>query len=80
MMDTLMEEQQLFLNVTSNISASEPEITEPNMLSVIFLNHVCNLEFREWGTNSAFFMIPIYAKFMWGINVFNYFYELFLAG
>ncbi|XP_050249882.1 65-kDa microtubule-associated protein 3 [Quercus robur] len=40
LMDTPMEEQQLFLNVTSNISASEPEITEPNMLSVIFLNHV----------------------------------------
>ncbi|KAF3961873.1 hypothetical protein ACB098_06G194100 [Castanea mollissima] len=40
LMDTPMEEQQLFLNATSNIAASEPEITEPNMLSVIFLNHV----------------------------------------
>lgn len=70
MMDTPMEEQQLFLNVTSNIAASEPAITEPNMLSVIFLNHVCNLEFREWGTNSAFFMIPIYANFMWVIDTY----------
>jgi protein regulator of cytokinesis 1 len=41
-MDTPMEEQQLFHNVTSNIAASEPEITEANMLSVNFLNNVCN--------------------------------------
>jgi len=42
LMDTPMEEQQLFHNVTSNIAASEPEITEANMLSVNFLNNVCN--------------------------------------
>ncbi|XP_059455931.1 65-kDa microtubule-associated protein 3-like [Corylus avellana] len=40
LMDTPMEEQQMFQNVTSNIAASEPEITETNMLSVNFLNNV----------------------------------------
>jgi protein regulator of cytokinesis 1 len=42
LMDTQMEEQRMFQNVTSNIAASEPEITETNMLSVNFLNNVCN--------------------------------------
>ncbi|XP_022769687.1 65-kDa microtubule-associated protein 4 [Durio zibethinus] len=34
LMDTPIEEQQMFLNVTCKIAASEPEITEPNMLSI----------------------------------------------
>ena len=37
-----MEEQRMFQNVTSNIAASEPEVTETNMLSVNFLNNVCS--------------------------------------
>lgn len=41
-MDRPMAERQMFQNVTSNIAASEPEITEPNMLSVEFLNNVCS--------------------------------------
>ncbi|PKU79993.1 65-kDa microtubule-associated protein 3-like [Dendrobium catenatum] len=40
LMDTPMEEQQLFQNVTCNVAASEHEITEPNTLSVDFLNYV----------------------------------------
>lgn len=40
MMDTPIEEQQMFQNVTCNIAASEHEITEPNTLSVDFLNCV----------------------------------------
>ncbi|XP_052186489.1 65-kDa microtubule-associated protein 3-like [Diospyros lotus] len=40
LMDTPIEEQQMFQNVTSNIAASEDEITEPNMLSVDFINYV----------------------------------------
>ncbi|GMY09376.1 65-kDa microtubule-associated protein 3 [Fagus crenata] len=40
LMDTPVEEQQLFQNVTSNIAASEPEIIEHNMLSVNYLSHV----------------------------------------
>ncbi|KAB1218943.1 65-kDa microtubule-associated protein 3 [Morella rubra] len=40
LMDRPMAERQMFQNVTSNIAASEPEITEPNMLSVEFLNNV----------------------------------------
>lgn len=39
-MDTPVEEQRMFQSVTSYIAASEPEITEPNMLSVDFINHV----------------------------------------
>ncbi|KAK4839986.1 hypothetical protein QYF36_026463 [Acer negundo] len=40
LMDTPIEEQQAFQNVTRNIAASEHEITEPNTLSVDFINFV----------------------------------------
>lgn len=40
LMDTPVEEQQLFQNVTCNVAASEHEITEPNTLSVEFINYV----------------------------------------
>lgn len=40
LMDTPIEEQQLFQNVTCNIAASEHEINEPNTLSVDFINYV----------------------------------------
>lgn len=39
-MDTPIEEQQMFQNVTRNIAASEHEITEPNTLSIDFINYV----------------------------------------
>lgn len=39
-MDTPIEEQQMFQNVTCNIAASEDEIIEPNTLSVDFINYV----------------------------------------
>ena len=39
-MDTPIKEQQMFQNVTSNIVAAEHEITEPNTLSVDFINYV----------------------------------------
>lgn len=39
-MDTPIEEQQMFQNVTCNIAASEDEITEPNTLSEDFINCV----------------------------------------
>ncbi|GKV33710.1 hypothetical protein SLEP1_g42177 [Rubroshorea leprosula] len=40
LMDTPIEEQQMFQNVTCNIAASEHEITEPNTLSEEFINYV----------------------------------------
>lgn len=40
LMDTPIEEQQVFQNVTCNIAASEHEVTEPNTLSEEFINHV----------------------------------------
>ncbi|KAH0452730.1 hypothetical protein IEQ34_020029 [Dendrobium chrysotoxum] len=40
LMDTPIEEQQLFQNATCNVAASEHEITEPNSLSADFLNYV----------------------------------------
>ncbi|XVF12377.1 hypothetical protein REPUB_Repub08aG0112200 [Reevesia pubescens] len=40
LMDTPIEEQQMFRNVTCNIASSEHEITEPNTLSVDFINYV----------------------------------------
>lgn len=40
LMDTPIEEQQKFQCVTCNIAASEHEITEPNALSVDFIDYV----------------------------------------
>ncbi|CAN0877897.1 65-kDa microtubule-associated protein 3 [Linum grandiflorum] len=40
LMDTPIEEQQRFQNVTCNIAAAEHEINEPNTLSLDFLNFV----------------------------------------
>lgn len=40
LMDTPVEEQQMFQHVTCNIAASEHEIIEPNILSVDFINSV----------------------------------------
>ncbi|KAK7278364.1 hypothetical protein RJT34_23392 [Clitoria ternatea] len=40
LMDTPIEEQQMFQNVTCNIAASEHEVTEPNTLSIDFINCV----------------------------------------
>ncbi|XP_027924040.1 65-kDa microtubule-associated protein 3 isoform X2 [Vigna unguiculata] len=40
LMDTPVEEQQMFQNVTCNIAASEDEVTEPNSLSENFINYV----------------------------------------
>ncbi|TVU20353.1 hypothetical protein EJB05_36560, partial [Eragrostis curvula] len=40
LMDTPMEEQQAFQNITCNIAASEDELMEPNALSIDFLNYV----------------------------------------
>ncbi|XP_022774468.1 65-kDa microtubule-associated protein 3-like [Durio zibethinus] len=40
LMDTPIEEQQMFQNVTCNVAASEHEITEPNTLSMDFINYV----------------------------------------
>lgn len=39
LMDTPLEEQQTFHNVTRTIAASENEITEPDILSLEFLNN-----------------------------------------
>ncbi|KAL8160276.1 hypothetical protein V2J09_001813 [Rumex salicifolius] len=40
LMDTPIEEQQAYQNVTCNIAASEDEITDPNMLSSDFIDYV----------------------------------------
>ncbi|CAL0316684.1 unnamed protein product [Lupinus luteus] len=40
LMDTPMQEQQVFQNVTCNIAASEDEVTEPNTLSMDLINCV----------------------------------------
>ncbi|KAH0715745.1 hypothetical protein KY284_008650 [Solanum tuberosum] len=40
LMDTPIEEQQMFQNVTCKIAAKEHEITEPNMLSMEFITYV----------------------------------------
>lgn len=39
-MDTPVEEQQMFQNVTLTIAAAENEITEPNSLSLEIINNV----------------------------------------
>lgn len=48
LMDTPIEEQQMFQNVTCNIAASEHEITEPNTLSVDFINYVSYRHFNQF--------------------------------
>lgn len=40
LMDTPVEEQQMFQNVTCNIAASEHELKEPDMLSEDSINYV----------------------------------------
>ncbi|CAM0954042.1 unnamed protein product [Alopecurus aequalis] len=40
LMDTPIEEQQVYQNITCNIAASESEITEANALSIDFLSYV----------------------------------------
>ncbi|KAG6383523.1 hypothetical protein SASPL_156720 [Salvia splendens] len=40
LMDTPIEEQQIFQKVTCKLAASEDEITEPNMLSIDHINYV----------------------------------------
>ncbi|XP_059315079.1 65-kDa microtubule-associated protein 3-like [Lycium ferocissimum] len=40
LMDTPIEEQQIFQNVTCKIAAKEHEITEPNILSLEFITYV----------------------------------------
>ena len=40
MMDTPVEEQQMFQNVTLTIAAAENELTEPNSLSLEIINDV----------------------------------------
>lgn len=40
LMDTPVEEQQVFQNITCNVAASEHEITEPNTLSLDCINYV----------------------------------------
>ncbi|KAJ4959013.1 hypothetical protein NE237_026124 [Protea cynaroides] len=40
LMDTPIEEQQMFQNVTCNIAATEDEVTEPNILSEDFIKYI----------------------------------------
>ncbi|GAB4858725.1 hypothetical protein Ancab_010199 [Ancistrocladus abbreviatus] len=40
LMDTPVEEQQAFQNVTCHVAASEDELNEPNMLSSVFIKYV----------------------------------------
>jgi hypothetical protein len=57
-MDTPIEEQQVFQNVTCNIAASESEITEANTLSIDFLSYVSQwVVYRTWFR--LLFFLPI---------------------
>lgn len=42
-MDTPIEEQQRFQKVTCKLAASEDEITEPDMLSIDYINYVSQM-------------------------------------
>lgn len=44
LMDTPVEEQQMFQNITCNIAASEHEIIEPNSLSADVISYVSDFE------------------------------------
>lgn len=75
-MDTPIKEQEVFQNVTSNIAASEHEITEPNTLSVDFINYVSKLDLalmiREFFKSFYIGYVSIHA-FMWeSFNVYKF--------
>lgn len=53
-MDTPIEEQQMFQNVTCNVAASEDEINEPNTLSVDFINYVSFIHFHLYNLFKPF--------------------------
>ncbi|KAK6918508.1 hypothetical protein RJ641_016930, partial [Dillenia turbinata] len=53
LMDTPMEEQQMFQSVTSNIAATEDEITEPNSLSSNFIKYAEDEVLRLEGLKSS---------------------------
>ncbi|WOH01364.1 hypothetical protein DCAR_0520746 [Daucus carota subsp. sativus] len=53
LMDTPVEEQEMFHNVTSNVAASEQEIVEPNILSVEFISYVEAEVFRLEGLKAS---------------------------
>ena len=61
-MDTPIEEQQMFQNVTSNIAASEHEITEPNTLSIDFLSYVSHYCWRDCSHVTSAFVLFLYAR------------------
>lgn len=42
-MDTPIEEQQIFQKVTCKLAASEDEITEPDILSIDYINYVSQM-------------------------------------
>lgn len=56
LMDTPMEEQQMFHKVTCNLVASEDEITEPDMLSVDYINYVSSFV-SAWSIDHIEFML-----------------------
>lgn len=58
LMDTPIEEQQMFQNVTCNIAASEHEVTEPNTLSVDFINYV-SYTYKFYFDNMSFYLFII---------------------
>ena len=55
-MDTPIEEQQMFQNVTCNIAASEHEITEPNMLAMDLINNVSFSDFKHKSSDQRHFL------------------------
>lgn len=61
-MGTPIEEQQMFQNVTSVIAASEPQITECNMLSMDFINQV---SYNCWSEKILYFptQFTLFANF-----------------
>lgn len=62
-MDTPIEEQQMFQNVTCNIAASEHEVTEPNTLSVDFINLV-SYTLLEYNWEGLYFLTFYSSQFM----------------
>lgn len=73
-MDTPLEEQEMFHNITSKIAALEPEITEPNFLSmnnikyVSMLFYVGNLQMSNCSSFSLLYSLVHVRKYYGYIN------------
>lgn len=68
-MDTPVEEQQLFQNVTCTIAAAENEITAPNSLSLEIINDVLFLSLSP-----SYYIVVFTRHYAWILSIYSRLY------